>query len=272
MAKGSGFSLASVFLSYLMIAGGISAGLLGLTYLKLDPSQSEIAFYAAFGVGAFFGGWFAARASSGSTVAEPAIGALLFVGTICALMIATPIGKLLWRVAQDQLTKTAAICGGASLIGGLIGAWISERALGESTRHGFPWILYVAIAAIGGCFLSFLAALAVRFGAVDATTIGGMAENDRAMQATVLIGIGVGCLIAGLASGASARTRILVAAFLGAAGGVFGFFALASAMQGSQLDRDALAGAGVIAVGGGLVALLAAALGWAAVGRSRAQS
>jgi hypothetical protein len=270
MAKGSGFSLASVLLSYLMIAGGISAALLGLTVLEIDPSQTEYAFYAAFGAGAFVGGFFAARASHGSTIAEPAIGAVLLVATISALLIATPIGKMMWRLAQDQLTRTAAFVGGASLVGALVGAWISERALGESTRSSIPWILYVAIAVIGGCFLSFLAAAAVRFGAVPASTVGGLAEDERAMQVTVLLGIGVGCLLAGFASGASARTRVLIAAFLGAAGGVFGFFALASELQGGRLDGDALAGAAVIAAGGGLVALLSTALGWVAVGRSRA--
>jgi hypothetical protein len=270
MTKGSGFSIASVLLSYLMIAGGISAALLGLNYARLDASQAEPAFHAAFGAGAFVGGWFAARASRGSTVAEPVIGALLLVGTVCALLLATPVGKLMWRLAQDQLTRTAAIAGGATLLGALAGAWISERALGESTRSAIPWVLYVAIAVIGGCFLAFLGAAAVRFGAMDPTTVAGMVENERAMQATVLIGIGAGCVVAGFLSGASARIRVLLAGFLGAAAGVFGFFALATSMQGATLREDAIAGAAVIAAGGGVVALLATGLGWVAAGRSKA--
>jgi hypothetical protein len=272
MRKGSGFSIASVFLSYLMVAGGISAALLALTYLELPPERAEIAFVAAFGAGAFIGGFFAARASHGSTVAEPVIGALLLVGTLVALLVATPIGKLMWRLAQDQLTRTAAIVGGASLAGALLGAWISEKLLGESTRSSIPWVLYVAVAVIGGCFMAFLAAAAVRFGALEPKTLGDAVDAERAQQITVFAGIGVGCLLAGLASGASARTRVLLASFLGAAGGVLGFFALASALQGTggRLEGDALAGAAVIACGGGLVALLATALGWAAVGRSRA--
>jgi hypothetical protein len=69
-----GFSFSSVVLSYFMIAGGtffaaLLAGRVGL--------QSEYLGYIVLALGGFFGGLVAARASRGSTIIEPALGAVL---------------------------------------------------------------------------------------------------------------------------------------------------------------------------------------------------
>ena len=142
MTRGSGFSIASVFLSYLMIAGGISAALLGLTYVELEPKMAEIAFFAAFGAGAFLGGFFAARASRGSTVAEPAVGAVLLVGTICALLLVfapSPFASLIGLAVHQNLSGVVPRVTWTSYVAGLLfwgigtglafafGAWVYGR-------------------------------------------------------------------------------------------------------------------------------------------------
>jgi hypothetical protein len=265
-----GFSIASVFLSYLMIAGGIAAGLLALTQLGVEASSPQLLLAGAFGAGALVGGFFAARASRGSTVAEPAIGAVLVVATLCGVLLATPIGRMFWRLAQEELTRTALILGGAALAGALVGAFVSEKAFGSSTRWSLPWVLYVALAVAGGCFLAALAAGAVRFATFEPETVGGQFESDKAMQVTVMAGIAGGCFLAGLCAGASSRTRILIASFLGAGLGVFGFFLLVGRFSRAELDQEALIAAAVVAAGGGVITLLSTALGWAAVGKRRA--
>ncbi len=270
VASRGGFSFASVVLGYLMIAGGIAAAVLVASELGLSTSTSEAALAAVFGGGALAGGFFAARASAGSTIAEPAIGAVLLVGTLGALFLATPVGRMLYAFAEAELTRAALVSGGAALAGSLVGAFVSERLLGESTTWSLPWILYVALAVGGGCFLASIGVGAVRLGEVEPSTLGGQLERDGALQVVILAGIGAGCLLAGLAAGASARRRVLAAAFLGAIAGVFGFFVLAGRFSRAEVDQDSLIGAGVIAVGGGIITLLAAALGWTIIGRRHA--
>jgi hypothetical protein len=263
MAEGSGFSFSSVILSYLMIAGGIGAASLGAASLHVD---GRILLHASFFAGGFAGGFLAARASRGSTVLEPVLGALLFVATLAALVMATSVGRMLWSLGQDEMTRTALTVGGVALAGALLGAWISERALGAATGSAIPWVLYVAMAVGGACLIAFMAAAALRLGGVAPGDLGAIAAGDRVMHVTILVGIGVGCLLAGMVAGASARTRILLAAWLGAGAAIFGFFQLAGRIAGSTVDRDALLGAAFIAAAGGLLALLAAAIGWAVAG------
>src|SRR5262249_9221656 len=149
-----GFSFASVLISWFMIAGGISGAFLGAAFLHVASDQSELLFYGVFAVGAFVGAFFAARASAGSTIVEPVLGPVLPIATLCGLMLATPVGQLIWHLGADQATKPAAISAGAALAGALVGAYVSEKAFGESTRSSLRWILYVAFAVIGGCFLA----------------------------------------------------------------------------------------------------------------------
>jgi|KBSSwiStaDraftv2_1062776.scaffolds.fasta_scaffold350217_2 hypothetical protein len=269
MAEGSGFSFSSVILSYLMIAGGVGAASLGAASLHVE---GQLLLHASFAAGGFGGGFFAARASRGSTVLEPVLGACLFVATLAALVMSTTVGRMLWSFGQAEMTRTALTVSGCALAGALLGAWISERALGDSTRSAIPWVLYVAIAVGGACLIAFMAAAALRMGGVEPADLGALAADDRVMHATILVGIGVGCLLAGLVAGASARTRILFAAWLGAGGAIFGFFQLAGRIAGSTVDGDALLGAAFIAACGGLLALLAAAIGWAVAGTRHASS
>ena len=266
MSDHRGFSFASVVISWLMIAGGISGAFLGAAFLHVSADQSELLFYGVFAVGAFVGAFFAARASAGSTIVEPVLGALLTIATLCGLMLATPVGQLIWHFGGEQATKPAAISGGAALVGALIGAYVSEKAFGESTRSSVPWILYVAFAVIGGCFLATYVMIA--FASRQPSTVGEAANRSQAL--VLLVGIGGGCLLAGFASGASARTRILAASLLGGLAGVFGFFYLFQVLTVGSPRTEETLGAAVVALGGGIVALIGTAVGWAVVGKKTA--
>lgn len=252
------FSFASVILSYFLVAGGMFTATLVAGELKLG---GEYVGYAFLALGAFVGGFIAARASRGSTVIEPATGAVAVVGTIVALAALTDLGKMVWSVAPDATMKfvgSVSVCG---VVGALVGAVLSEKMLGESTRSSVPWLLYTALCTFGACLLATLLASLLFMS-------GKAAQLDAG--ALILIGMAAGCLIAGLAVGASARVRPLIAALLGGGLGVEGFFLLIS--RATPQDRDTTLGMIVLAVGGAIVTLVGTAIGWGAVGRRQAGS
>lgn len=254
---GKGFSFASVILSYFLVGGGMFTATLVGSELRL---AGEIPAYALLAAGAFVGGFVAARASRGQTILEPAIGAIAVVATIVGLAAGTPIGKLIWVLAQDQTMKFVGAVGLAGIVGALIGAALSEKLLGEATRSSLPWIIYTAMSAFGACLLATLFSSIIVLGTRAA------ASTADELGEVVLIGIGGGCLVAGLAVGASARVRPLIAAFLGGGLGVTGFFTLLA--RTTPDDRsDVAAGIAVLAGGGALITLIGTLFGWVAVGR-----
>jgi hypothetical protein len=87
----------------------------------------------------------------------------------------------------------------------------------------------------------------------------------------LLIGIAAGCLVAGIAVGASARSRPFAAAFLGSALGTAGFaYMISNAAIGGHGGGDAASVIAVFAVGGGIATLIGALIGWAAIGKKQA--
>ena len=255
------FSFSSVILSYLMVAGGMVLGLAGVSLLHLG----ENALYVAIGVGAFIGGFFAARASHGSTIIEPAIGALAVIATMIGLVMSSKLGALLWHEAQSGTTKVSAIMGAVALAGSIGGAFTSEKLLGEATTSGIPWVLYTALATLGACLLGFIFGFGL---ALDKSLEG---KDTTAIATAVLIGIAAGSLLAGIAAGASARVRILLPALVGSAAGTMAFGLLISKSfgGGTEGNSDALVGWMIIAAGGAILALIGAAIGWATIGKKQ---
>jgi len=253
-----GFSFASVILSYFLIGGGMFTGTLLTSYLHVD---SEYVAYGLLALGALVGGFIAARASRGSTVAEPALGAVLVVGSIVGLGALTPYGQLLWGSAHDQTLKFVASVGVAGVVGALVGASLSEKLFGESTTSSVPWLLYTALTTFGSSVLVVLLSSLVF-----------MSERGSSlnMVSVILIGMAVGCLLGGIAVGASARARPLLAAFLGGGIGIAGLFTLIARAQSQPMEKDATIGFIVLAVGGSIVTLIGTAIGWAAIGRRQA--
>ncbi|HEY0193863.1 MAG TPA: hypothetical protein VGC42_22255 [Kofleriaceae bacterium] len=262
------FSFASVVLSYFLVGGGMFSATLLAALLHL---QGNHLLYALLGAGAFVGGFIAARASRGSTILEPGIGAVAVIATILGLAASSPLGRMIWSGAQDEIARFIALAGGASVAGALIGAFLSERLFGEATRSSAPWLLYTALSVFGGSLLSMMVVSVAAIGGVA----GASGRSDTELGSAVLLGMGIGCLLAGLAGGASARTRPLLASLVGGAAGCAGFFVLLSRSQGDggsmSAARDTLIGLVILAVGGGIAALIGTALGWAAVGKGAAE-
>lgn len=256
-----GFSFASLILSYFLVGGGMFTGTLAAGALE---AKSQGIVYLLLAAGAFLGGFVAGRASRGSTILEPALGAIAVVGTVVGLAATTPIGKLIWGVAQDETIKFIAAVGATGIGGALAGAFLSEKLLGEASRSSVPWILYTALSTFGACLLVTL------FGSIVFIAGNTRATSDET-GSILLLGMAAGCLLSGLAVGASARTRPLLAAMLGGGAGVGGFGTLiVRAMGRGDADQDAVTGAVVLAVGGCVVTLIGALIGWAAVGRRHA--
>jgi hypothetical protein len=254
-----GFSVASVVLSYFLVAGGLFAGTLLMVVLKTDR---EIPRYALLAAGACFGGFVAARASRGSTVLEPAIGAIAVVATIVALAASTDIGRLIWLVAKDATMRFVATVGVTCAGGAIVGAFVSEKLLGEATESSAPWIIYSAMSAFGACLLATLFASFLFL-------TDGQDPGVASLAKTMMIGMVAGCVIAGIAIGASARSRPIGAAFVGGGLGVAGFFYMIHRLSPGD-SKDAALGIAVLAAGGAIVSFIGAVVGWAAVGRRQA--
>jgi hypothetical protein len=261
MGAATGFSFASVILSYFLIAGGtflttLVAGRLGI--------QNEYLGYLIMAIGAFVGGFFAARASHGSTIIEPALGAILMVASLVALGLAVSSSETRSLILLPSTMKGLGLTAAASAGGGIAGAFVSEKVLGGSAVSSAPWIVYASIAGFGA--------------AVIGTIFGGVLGKGEAGPLYGLVA--VCCLLAGLASGASARSRPLLATLFGGAIGVGAFFYLAIMLFVAMFSRGEMATAGVpsevyvgiaiVAVGAGIVTMLGALIGWAAVGKKAA--
>ena len=90
-----GFSFASVVLSYFLIAGGTFLAALVSARIGL---RSEYLGYIILALGGFLGGVIAARASKGSTILEPAIGAVLLLGSLIAIGIGALFLLVVWLI------------------------------------------------------------------------------------------------------------------------------------------------------------------------------
>jgi hypothetical protein len=270
MAEKSGFSFSSIIMSYCLIAGGCVLAWVLVALLKINL-KSEASFYAIWGLGAVIGGFIAGRASQGETVLEPAIGAALLAATFIGIILATDAGQFFWHLAPSEFKKFGGILGGCMFAGGILGAFVSEKLLGESTTSGWPWILYVAVASLGAVFMAMLiGGVLVGKGADTAA-----ADHKRSMA--MLIGFLLGSLVTGATASSSSRVRIHGPVFLGSAAGFMGFAVLLAKIvesMGATMEKgeksDFFAGAAVLALGAAIVAVIGSLVGWAAFGKKNA--
>jgi len=247
-----GFSFASVVLSYFLVAGGTFFSLLLAGRIGI---HSEYIGYIIMAAGAFVGGVIAARASKGSTIVEPAIGAIAMVASLVVLGLAVSSSETRSTMLLPVNMKPLLLTAGASAFGGIAGASLSEKLFGEATTSSVPWILYIGLAAFGG--------------GVMGSIFGGVLGKGAAGP---LFGVLALCaFLVGISAGASARTRPLGASFLGGAVGIGGFFFLAlflftGTFGGGEVKPEAYAGLAIIAVGAGIATMIGALIGWATVG------
>lgn len=256
-----GFSFASVVLSYFLVGGGMFSAMLIAGFAQVS---SDVVMYSMMAAGAFVGGFVAGRASRGETVLEPALGAIGVIGTVVGLAAGTDVGKFLWHVNSDGTMKFVGLVGGLAAGGALGGAWVSERLLGESTASSGPWILYSALATFGACLIA-----TVIGSVLLATSSYTETASANAAGTALIAGIGIGCLVAGVAIGASARSRPILASFLGAILGTAGFAVLlARSAGGSGSSQDELLIVTMFSIGGGIATMIGSAIGWATVGKT----
>ncbi len=250
-----GFSFASVILSYFLIAGGLFFGILANYKLA---STSELVGLGLLAAGSFIGGFFAARASRGSTIVEPAIGGVLLVATLLGLAFGTS--------ALDVLRSNAPVArwvgelAGCVVIGALIGALLSEKLFGEASRSAVPWLFYSAFASLGASIMALLVVAGV-------LVHGGREHTEHQTTLMTVLGLAIGSLLAGLVIGASARVRVAAASFLGGVIGI-GLMGVMVAYQSHTMhDKEVWTGLAVFAVLGGILTVLGSIIGWVAVGK-----
>lgn len=255
-----GFSFASVILSYFLAAGGLLAGTLLVGYTR---QTSDVAVLGMLAIGSLVGGFVAGRASRGSTIIEPAIGVIALAATIILMLVGTDVKELVW--GEHGMTSAGKQIGeivGALVVGALVGAFVSEKVMGEATRSSIPWVLYASLTSFGatmvGIFIGYV--IFAKHGGGSQDTLGKMA----------VAGIAIGNLLGGLAVGASARTRPLLASFLGGAIGSAGFALLLTRIGNVEHDKDAQAGIAVFAGIGAIVMLIGALGGWFTFGKRNA--
>jgi hypothetical protein len=257
-----GFSFASVVLSYFLTAGGLLTGSILITKLH---TTSEVVGLLCWAIGSFIGGFFAARASRGSTIIEPAIGAVLVVATLVLSVMGGDSARAMWHAGGTGIGKFVAEVTAALVIGAVAGAFVSEKAFGEATTSGAPWILYSAFTSLGAMVMAAIVfvILAVR----------GDSSADK-LATMVLVGSVAGALIGGIAIGASARMRVMGPAFLGGALGIVALTLLSLTQTGSGSsglhESGAAAGVAIIAVIAGIVTMLGAGIGWTIWGKKNA--
>ncbi len=256
-----GFSFASVLFSYFLIMGG--TWLTALIAMRAGiGGGSEVVGYILMAVGGFLGGLIAGRASRGSTIIEPAIGAVLLILSFVALgAIASSDAKV---ILVGSTMKALALTALASGAGGVGGAFVAEKVFGDSEGGSGSWILYIAVGAMGATIVGFL------FGGVLGKGSAGAIFGFFALAMALLGG----------AAGASAPRRPLGAAFLGGFLGVAFLFILgavvfASAMnkagaEAGKIPSEVYIGLIIIALVAGIATLIGAAIGWAAVGKKNA--
>ncbi len=253
-----GFSFASVILSYFLIGGGTFLTTLVAARLGI---QNEYLGYGIMAVGAFVGGFVAARASHGSTIIEPAIGAVVMVASIVGLGLAVANSEARAVILLPGTMKGIGLTAAASAGGGIVGAFLSEKMLGESAQSSAPWLLYAALASFGAGVMGSI------FGGVI-----GHGEGGPLLGLTAVC-----CLLVGLASGASARSRPLLATLVGGVLGTGAYFYLAVVIfvgimgklepgAGAGIPSEVYAGLAIMAAGAGVVTMIGALIGWAAVG------
>src|SRR3569832_2404243 len=119
-----GFSFASVVLSYFLTAGGLLTGSILITKLH---TTSEVVGLLCWAIGSFIGGFFAARARRGSTIIEPAIGAVLVVATLVISVMGGESARELWHAGGSSVGKFVAEVTAALVMAAIVCVLLAVR-------------------------------------------------------------------------------------------------------------------------------------------------
>ena len=207
------FSVGWVFTSYFTMFGGvlIVGILMGLAQLR-----GEWTGYVVFGVGGMLGGFFTGRASPHRSFIEPAIGGVLMVLTLFLIFFVTPIGRLVFSLAEDSVTRTGIILAVLSLAAGVGGAFLGELSTGDKppSRNFAIWMWYSTLITQGALFSLFVLFIVA--------TLSGEVQSLREFKENIGIALAgafiIGPVVGGLVTQASAPKRCLMASSLGIVG------------------------------------------------------
>jgi hypothetical protein len=261
------FSLAWVVVSYFLIAGGLCAAIAGFA---LSRATDPYAIAGALFVGAAVGGFLAGRGSPHRSYLEPALAALLVVGSVVAFVYSTPLGRVLVQQYRREVLTVSLELGGVGALGGLVGA-----LLGEATQpgpHGEPrlgWIVQATFIAAGALFVSgTAAALTLLDEAAQAAMVQSwtgasgqpLVSEGRVAVAAAVCG-GLTAFLGGLVTQMGAPRLALLPAALGAAVVVAGGVLAIGWAAGRAADL--LGAAAVFGAMAAVVALVGASISYA---------
>jgi hypothetical protein len=219
------FSPGWVVVSYFLNCGGLCAA---VTAYALTGTDDPYAIGAAMFVGAGLGGYLAGRGSPHRSYLEPALAAVLVVGSVVAFVYSTPLGRLLVDWHRDQVVRAALQLGGIGAVGGLLGALVGE-ATQPARQHErtIGWVIQGVFIAAGALFAAMTAAgLMLANEAAPAVLFQTWTGNfdlsrplvsaDRASMAATAAGAAAS-FVAGLVTQLGAPRRALFPAAAGAA-------------------------------------------------------
>lgn len=262
------FSLAWVVVSYFLISGGLCAAIAGYA---LTRTTDPYAIAAALFVGAAVGGFLAGRASPHRSYLEPALAALLVVGSLVAFVYSTPLGRVLVEQYRREVLTVSLELGGVGAAGGLLGA-----LLGEATQPGphgeprFGWIVQAVFIAAGALFASATAAAVTLLGeaaqaAIVQSWTGGAAGRPLLSEGRVAVAAAVcGALTAflgGLVTQMGAPRLALLPAAIGSALVVAG--AVLAIGWAAGRPADLVGAAAIFGAVAAVVAIVGAAISYA---------
>jgi hypothetical protein len=269
-----GSSLGWVVVSYFLVLGGIAAAMVIAVATEI---RDERIGYGLVAAGAAIGGLFAGRASPHLSLLEPAVAAALVIASLVVFLSQTLLGQLVDVLIHAVTADTASdgsdrwrhigIIAGVAAVGGLVGGLI-----GELTRRGEPspgalrW-MGMAILITSGTLLAssivshvLLVDRALRDGGMARVLAGDSLVTDDALVRVTLIALAAGAFLGGLVTQGAAPVRRLAAIGVAVAVG-YGGLLLALVDPRHGMDSDTAVGVAVIAVAGGLLAIVGAAIG-----------
>jgi hypothetical protein len=257
----NGFSFGWIIVSYFMICGGLWAALAGYA---LVGARDPFAVGAAVFAGSALGGALAGRASPHRSYLEPALAAMLVVGSLYAFVHSTPLGRILIASYHREVTHTAWILAGVGAGGGLFGAFVGEATQPRSPALlGLRWVVLSVFITSGALFASLTVAALSLVNEAAEKALGQLLEsgqldpNQPVLSETRVAGAAIGAavvaaLVGGLVTQMGAPRRMLLAAMAGA------FLVLGGlVLAGGAAAHRAGAAAGPAALVGGAAAVLA---------------
>lgn len=235
-----------VLVSYFLIAGGVALAAVALAlFAEVGRTTSDAVFF----LGALVGGLFAGRASRHKAVAEPAVAALLVVGTLIAVFT-VGLGRDFSWTADEGILPIPVQLGLIAGLGGLVGGLIGRRSrTAGSVDSAFRWWGIATLINLGATFMlvTFTMSLAVRAG------------EDEGVGA-IFLGLGLAWLISGFVSQAIMPRKMLWVAGAGSIGIVL--LGVAFSVSRGDLQPSATIGAAFLWGIGTLVGAFGAVFGW----------